>query len=143
VPYQPGELKAVALEKGKETAVKVLKTSGEAAGIRLVADRITIHSDRNDLSFITIEAVDKNGMVVPDAAVKVKLTLTGNGELIATGNASPNDMESVNNPVIKTFKGKAQAILRPFSTAGKITLKAESEGLTTGELVVNVILPHD
>lgn len=138
VPYQPGELKAVALENGKEIASKVLKTSGVAAGIRLVADRSIINADRNDLSFVRIEAVDMNGQVVRDAEVKVKLTISGNGELAATGNASPNDMESVNKPVIKTFKGKAQAILRPFSTAGNIKLKAESEGLTTGELTIQV-----
>jgi beta-galactosidase len=134
VPYQPGELKAVALENGKETANKVLKTSGEAAGIRLIADRSIIHANRNDLSFVAIEVVDKNGLVVPDASVKVKLTLTGNGELAATGNACPNDMESVNKPVINTFKGKAQAIVRPFDKSGTITLKAESEGLKTSEL---------
>ena len=137
VPYQPGELKAVALENGKEIAAKVLKTSGEPVGIRLVADRSLFNADRNDLSFVRIEAVDKNGLVVPDAEVKVRLTITGNGELVAMGNASPDDMESVNKTLIKTFKGKAQAILRPFSTAGNITLKAESEGLITGELTIN------
>jgi beta-galactosidase len=136
VPYQPGELKAIAIENGKEIADKVLKTSGEATGLRLIADRSTINADRNDLSFIRIEAVDKNGLVVPDAEVEVKLTMTGNGELAASGNASPDDMESVNKPVIKTFKGKAQAILRPFSTGGSITLKAESEGLTPGDLTI-------
>ncbi len=138
VPYQSGELKAIASENGKEVASRVLKTSGEPASIRLVADRNAIKADRNDLSFVTIEVIDKNGMVVPDAAAKVKLTLTGNGELAATGNADPKDMESVNKPAIKTFKGKAQAILRPFLAAGNMTLKAESEGLTTGELTIKL-----
>jgi beta-galactosidase len=138
VPYQPGELKAIAIENGKETANKVLKTSGEAAGIRLIADRSAIHADRNDLSFVTIEVIDKNGLVVPDATIKVKLTLTGNGELAATGNASPNDMESVNKPVIKTYKGKAQAIVRPFAENGTIKLIADSQGLKSGELTLQV-----
>jgi beta-galactosidase len=138
VPYQPGELKAIALENGKEVANKVLKTSGEVTGIRLKADRSTIHADRNDLSFITIEAVDKEGLLVPDAAIKVKLTITGNGELAATGNADPKDMESVNKPVIKTFKGKAQAIVRPFAKPGTVTLKAASEGLKTSELTITI-----
>jgi len=143
VPYQPGELKAIAFDSGKETAVKALKTSGEATGIRLIADRSTINADRNDLAFIKIEVIDENGQLVPQESRKIKLIISGSGELIASGNADPEDMGSVNRPVIKTFKGKAQAILRPFSTAGSITLKAESDGLTTGELVVNVILPHD
>jgi beta-galactosidase len=138
VPYQPGELKAIALENGMEVANKVLKTSGEAYGIRLIADRSSIHADRNDLSFVTIEVVDKSGSVVPDATVKVKLTLTGNGELAATGNADPKDMESVNKPVISTYKGKAQAIVRPFAKDGTIVLKAESAGLETTVLKIPV-----
>jgi beta-galactosidase len=138
VPYQPGELKAVAFENGQEMASKVLKTSGEVVGIRLIADRSTVNADRNDLSFVTIEAVDENGLVVTDAAVKVNLTIAGDGELAASGNASPKDMTTVNNLVIQTFKGRAQAILRPFSKAGTITMKAESEGLKTGELEILV-----
>jgi beta-galactosidase len=138
VPYHPGELKAIALENGKEVASKVLKTSGEAAGIRLKADRNPIKADRNDLSFVTIEVVDQNGLVVPDAVVTVKLTLAGNGELAAAGNADPSDMESVNKPVIKTFAGKAQAIIRPFSKSGTVTLKAASTGLRTGELTITL-----
>jgi beta-galactosidase len=136
VPYQSGELKAIAYENGREIAVKVLKTSGEAVGIRLIADRSLIRADRNDLAFVTIEAVDENGQVVSDAAIKVKLTLTGDGELAASGNAGPNEMESVNKPVVKTFHGKAQAVIRPFATTGTISLKAESEGLRQGVLEI-------
>lgn len=136
VPYQSGELKAIAFENGRKIAVKAIKTSGEAVGIRLVADRNSIRADRNDLSFVTIEAVDENGQVVPDAAIKVKLTITGNGEFAAMGNACPDDMESVNKPVIKTFHGKAQVIIRPFASPGTISLKAESEGLRQGVLEI-------
>ncbi len=136
VPYELGELKAIAIENGIEVASKILKTTGEPVAIRLVADRSKIKADRNDLSFVTIEVVDENGVVVPNATVKVKLTITGNGELVATGNASINGMESLNKPVINTFNGKAQAIIRPFATEGEIKLSAEVDGLKAGELVV-------
>lgn len=139
VQYQPGELKAVALENGKEIAVKVLMTPGEPAAIRLIADRNTIKADRNDLSFVRIEVVDRNGNLVPQDSIPVSLILSGNGEFAAKGNADPKDMESVNNPVIKLYKGKAQAILRPFNSAGVITLKAESGNLKAGELEIKVI----
>ena len=52
VPYEPGELKAIAHEEGKEIAVKFLKTTGAPAGIRLTADRNPIRADRNDLCFV-------------------------------------------------------------------------------------------
>lgn len=130
VPYQPGELKATAFKAGNLFATKILKTTGEVAGIRLIADRSIIKANRNDLAFVRIEAVDDNGQLVPDAAVNVKLTLTGNGEFAATGNACPYDMASVNKTNIKTYNGRAHAIIRPFTKAGKINIKAESPGLT-------------
>ena len=82
---------------------------------------------------------DKNGKWVPQDSISISLTVSGEGELVASGNANPSDMESVNRPEIRTFKGSAQAIVRPFSTEGEITLKAESEGLTSGELTFSVV----
>jgi beta-galactosidase len=137
VPYQPGELKAVALENDKEVAVKILRTPGEPAVIRLVGDRNNIKADRNDLSFVRIEIVDSNGQLVPEDSVEVKLTLSGGGELAASGNANPKDMASVNRTLINTYKGKALAVIRP-SGKGIIKLTAESQGLKAGELIIQV-----
>jgi beta-galactosidase len=136
VPYEPGELKALAFKNDREIAVKVLRTTGVPAGIRLITDRKNIKADRNDLSFITIEIIDEFGQVVTDAASQVKLTLAGNGELIGSGNACPFDMESFGKPVITTYHGKAMAIVRPFAKAGTITLKAERKGLKEGQIEI-------
>jgi beta-galactosidase len=138
VPYQSGELKAVALENGKEVATKVLKTAGEPVAIRLVADRNKITGDRNDLSFVKIEVIDNKGQVVPRDSVSVTLILSGDGELIGSGNANPADMTSVNRSKINTYKGRAQAIIRP-SGRGQVKLIAEAEGLRRGELTIKLI----
>jgi len=139
VPYQPGELKAIALENGKEIAARVLKTPGEPAAIKLTADRNKIKADRNDLSFVKLEVLDSEGNLVPKDSILITLSLSGNGELAASGNSNPGDMRSVNRRVIRTYKGKAQAIIRTYASQGMITLKAESTGLMTGELKVQVI----
>jgi beta-galactosidase len=118
-------------------ASKVLKTAGEPAAIRLVADRNEINADRNDLSYVKIEVIDAKGQLVPKDSISVKLMLSGNGELIASGNTNPKDMTSVNRPQINTNKGKALAIIRP-SGSGNIKLIAESQGLKTGELIIQV-----
>src|SRR4030043_2086969 len=118
-------------------ASKVLKTAGEPAAIRLIADRNKLKADRNDLAFVKIEVIDVNGRLVPRDSISVKLILSGNGELVASGNANPKDMASVNRPLIKTYKGRAQAIVRP-SGSGSIKLMAESQGLKTGELIIQV-----
>jgi len=138
VPYQSGDLIAIALENGKEVATKVLKTPGEPAAIRLIADHNQLKADPNDLAFVKIEVVDGNGLFVPQDSIQIRLTLSGDGELVASGNANPNDMGSVNRQEINTFKGKAQAIIRPFYTPGSITLRAESAGLNPGDLIITL-----
>ena len=39
--------------------------------IRLIADRKVIKADRDDLAYVTVELIDKEGRVVPDADMKV------------------------------------------------------------------------
>jgi beta-galactosidase len=129
VPYQPGELRVVGLINGKVAAETTLKTAGEPKEIRLMADRSTIRADRNDLSYVTVEVVDQNGSVVPTAAIPIHFTISGAGELAATGSSAPNDASSFHAPLRKTYEGRALVILRPTGETGKITLKAEADGL--------------
>jgi beta-galactosidase len=136
VPYQPGELRAVGLINGKEVAKTALETAGEPKEIRLTADRSTLRADRNDLSYVTVEVVDQNGNAVPTAAVSVRFTVTGAGELAATGSSAPDDASSFHVPLRKTYEGRALAILRPVGDAGKIILKAEADGLKAGRIEI-------
>ncbi|MGQ1891657.1 glycoside hydrolase family 2 TIM barrel-domain containing protein [Thermophagus sp. OGC60D27] len=140
VPYELGVLKAFALNKGKEVGSKELKTTGAQTKVKLKADRSEIKASRNDLSYISIEITDNQGNVIPDAKIPVTLRVSGVGEIAGSGNANPTDMESFNNPVCKTFRGKALAILRPLEDkkSGTITLMAEADSLETGEIAIKV-----
>jgi beta-galactosidase len=137
VPYEPGELRAIGLVNGKEVARTVLKTSGAPKKLKLTADRKNIRADRNDLSFVTVEIVDADGQRVPDAQVPVRFSISGPGELAAQASSSPNDATSFHEPERKTFEGRCLAILRPKGDAGKITLKAEADGLKPTSIVIN------
>jgi beta-galactosidase len=135
VPYQPGELRAIGLSHGKrvETAIQ---TADAPAAIRLTADRSAIHADRNDLAYITVEVVDRNAAVVPNATIPVRFTISGVGELAATGSDAPNDASSYHAPLRKTSGGRCLAILRPKGGPGQITLKAEADGLKAAMIEV-------
>jgi len=137
VPYQPGELKATTYENGKESAVKILKTAGEPVAIRLTPDRTLINADTKDLSFATIELVDAEGQVVPVDSIMLNLSVTGSGRLAASGNANPGDMTSVNNTLVKTWKGKAQVVIRPSGT-GTAIISAESPGIGKEQALIKV-----
>jgi len=134
VRYQPGELRAVGLTQGKIVSTKILRSAGPAAKIRLVADRKTLRADRNDLSYVSMEITDAEGNLLPDAALPVRFSVSGEGELAAVGSGSPNKPESFRGPLRTTWRGRAMAILRPKGGAGVIKLRADAEGLSEGEI---------
>jgi beta-galactosidase len=137
VPYATGELKAIGMKNGKKVATKILRTVGPAKKIRLTVDRSTIRAERNDLAFVTVEITDASGNLLPDATNLVHFTLSGQGELAAVGSGVPNVMESYRKSQRTAFHGRCLAILRPSDTAGKMTLRAEAEGLDAATVVVN------
>jgi len=138
VPYEPGELKAYAISNGAVVAETTLKTSGAPKALKLTADRATIHANRNDLSYVTVEVVDAHGQRVPNAEIEIHFTLDGVGELAGQASGAPNKPASFQAPVCTTFKGRCVAILRPTGTEGQILLKANGEGLAPSEISVSV-----
>ena len=138
VPYAAGELKAVGLKNGKVVATKILRTVGPAKKLRLTVDRSTIHADRGDLAFVTVEIVDASGNPLPDAGNLVHFKLSGPGELAAVGNGAPNVMESFRQPQHTAWHGRCLAVLRPQNIAGRLTLRATSDGLSAAEVTVRI-----
>ena len=136
ITYEPGVLKAIALQNGVPVDSVILETAGKPARIKLTADRTNIHSNRNDLSYVTAEILDADGHLVPGAVLPLHFTIKGAGAIIATANANPSDMESFQQPQHKTFRGKCLIIVRPDGNAGTIKLNATAKGLKMGEVVI-------
>ena len=137
VNYQPGVLKAVGLESRVEKDSVVLRTAGTPATIKLTPDRTQIGTSRNELSYIQIALTDKDGQTVTNADCPVKISISGPGEIAASGNASPTDMASFRSLTPKTFHGKALAIVRPTGKPGAIVLKVAAEGLQETSVEIN------
>lgn len=136
INYQPGTLKAIAVNSGKDVDSVVLQTPGKTTKIRLTADHSQIKNSRNDLAYVTVEIVDANGRLVPGASIPLQFSIAGNGEIAATASANPTDMQSFQRPEHRTFRGKCLVIVRPKGNGGKITLKAKGEGLTEGQIMI-------
>jgi len=138
VPYEPGELRAVALTGGVEVAARTLGTAGTATRITLRPDRPSVTADRGDLAYVSVEAVDAGGNVDPNAAVTVDLAVSGAGELVAAGNASPNQPASFQRPRLVTFRGRGLAVVRPTATPGTVTVTATVAGFPPASLELPV-----
>lgn len=138
VPYQAGGLTAAGIRNGKEVISKTLTTAGIPAKINLVAERHTVRNNPNDLAYIQIEVTDRLRNLVPDAAIPLRISVSGEGKLIACGNAAPDDLVSFNNPDLKTFRGKALAILQPGTETGNMYLTVKAEGLPEAKVEVQI-----
>src|SRR5699024_2382401 len=84
INYQPGTLKAIAVNNGKDVDSMVLQTPGKPVKIKLTPDRSQIKNSRNDLAYVTVEIVDENGRLVPGSSVPLQFSIEGNGEIAAT-----------------------------------------------------------
>ena len=112
VPYAAGVLKAVALRDGKNIGETVLRTAGEPAQVRLTADRSGLRADGQDLSFILVEALDKNGRPHPNAEHEITFRLTGPGTIAAVGNGDLTSEELYVGEKRKLFQGTALVVVR-------------------------------
>jgi beta-galactosidase len=130
VPYQPGTLKAVGYQNGKQVAVDEVRTAGAPAKVRLLPDRTVIQSDGDDLSFITVRIEDKDGNLCPLADNLVHFDVTGAGTIAAVDNGNAATEEQFQADHRKAFNGLALLIVRSKAgEAGKIRVVATAKGL--------------
>ena len=121
IPYEVGVLRAEA--DGKSVT---LATAGEPARLRLTADRNVIAAGGQDLAYITVEVVDKDGCVCPDAAIPCEAIVEGQGKMMAFATADLKDREPKTSPSVTTWKGRALLVVRSSLSKGKaqVTIKS-------------------
>lgn len=137
-PYETGVLRVVGYNAGKNAVESELESVKNAVELRLTADQETLEADNQDLSYITIEAVDENGNRNPRAENLIRFEIAGPGELIAVGNANPESVESYTDPERKLWKGRALAIIKSGYEKGTIRIKATSDGLKPAEISISI-----
>ena len=132
VPYAPGTLKAVGVRGDRDVAESVLTTAGKPARLRLTADRTVLQADGQDLSFITLEALDVEGRFQPDANQQVQFAISGPGVIAAVGNGDGKDGATYQGDRRKLFQGRALVVVRTSKQGGPIHLTATTPGLSEG-----------
>ncbi len=129
IPYEPGELKAFGWINGTIADSTSLTTTEPPTIIRLTPDRSEIQANLNDLCYVTVEVLDQNENLVPDAIIQIQFEIQGEGHLAGVGNGNPRDMKSFQTPAVKTFRGRCLVILQPSGQPGSIQLSASADGL--------------
>lgn len=138
VTYQPGELKAVAYKEGKVIGEQVMKTAGDAVKLKLTPDRTTILANGTDLSYILVEAYDKNGVPHPLAENEINITVAGPGRIAGVGNGNPQSFDPFQANTVKLFYGKAMIILGSGLEKGEVKITASANGMSKETVTVKV-----
>jgi beta-galactosidase len=121
LPYEAGTLRAEAGGKGV-----ALATAGQPAKLVLTTDKKVITADGQSLAYITVEVVDKNGCLCPEAAIPCEAVVKGQGQLMAFASADMKDREPATSPRVTTWKGRALLVVRSSQKKGKVQISIKS-----------------
>ena len=125
VKYEPGELKVIIFdEMGKNCGEKTIYTAGKPAQLKLDVwtQSEGLIADGEDLAFVTVSLVDKNGTLIPDAADQLTFTVKGAGTFRAVCNGDATSLESFTKPTMKLFNGQLVVVLQAGKTPGDLML---------------------
>ncbi len=138
VVFEPGEVKVVARQNGKEVRQQVIRTAGLPHHIRLTADRNVMDADGKSLAFVTVEILDKDGNLCPNAENQVFFDVKGNASIAGVDNGCQTSMERFKADNRKAFFGKCLVVLRAGKQTGSVTLTAKAVDLKTDKITLNV-----
>ncbi|HEU5289067.1 MAG TPA: beta-galactosidase, partial [Cyclobacteriaceae bacterium] len=118
-------------------AEDAVKTTGNAFKLIASADREIIQANGRDLAFITIQVADANGLSVPRSNNSIEFSIEGPGEIVATDNGDPTNMESFSAKKREAFNGLCLAIVRSKAgETGNIIVTAKSENLQASKVSI-------
>ncbi|MBO2517604.1 MAG: beta-galactosidase [Clostridiales bacterium] len=125
--YEPGTVEAVSYRNGREVSRDKLETAKAPAGIRIVPERRFLKADGHDVVFTGLEVVDEDGRTVPDAAIRLRVSVSGAGYMPGLGTGNPVTEEDYTDGETVTYQGCASAVIRGGYKPGKIVLSVRAD----------------
>jgi beta-galactosidase len=138
VPFAKGEVVAIGSNNGVEVCRQVLRTPEEPVQLKISVDREILKADGEDLSFVRIDLLDKNGTFVPDGREKLHISVSGAGKLKGLCSGDPASHEKESASEMYTFNGSLLAIIQSSDTTGEITVNVSGENLAPATLRLKV-----
>ncbi|MBN2167519.1 MAG: DUF4982 domain-containing protein [Marinilabiliaceae bacterium] len=139
VVYEPGEVKVVAYDNnGIKKQEAVMRTAGKPARIVLTADRMVINADGNDLAYINVKVVDKDGNPCPIDSSLIKFSVNGAGTYKAAANGDPTCLDLFHLPQMHLFSGQLTAIVQAASNKGNLILSASADNMDGSHITIKV-----
>ncbi len=138
MPFEKGVLRAVATRDGKVVADDQVSTAGRPVTTRLVPEKRAVAAGGQSLAFVDMDVVDADGVMVPDAADRLHVSVRG-GRLVGLDNGRQESADNYKADSMPAFNGKALAIVRPTGRPGPVTVTVTGDGLVPQTTTVHVV----
>lgn len=143
VVYEPGKIKVVAYDENGEPALeKEVVTAGKPHHLMMEADRTSLTANGEDISFVTVSVVDKDGNLCPTATNELNFSVKGAAEYRAACNGDPTSLEMFHIPKMKAFSGKLVVLVKSTKKTGKTELIVSGKGLKAGRIEMRSEAPE-
>ena len=136
--FNPGQIQVVTRKDGKEILSQLVKTASEPYQIRLTPDNNNIKADGVDLCFVTVEVLDKDGVLCPSADDLIEFSVSDKGFVAGVDNGNPISLEKFKASERKAFNGKCLVVIQNRGEKGGIILKAQAKGLKSAKLNIKI-----
>ena len=138
ITYVPGTLEAVSYSGGAEISRATLKTAGAPERIRLTPETGPMRADGESLAYVRVELLDKSGLIVPDAVIRLRAEAKGAARLLGLGSGNPITDENYTRGEFTSYSGTALAVLRSGYEAGTVALRVEAGSIGSAQIELKV-----
>lgn len=135
VPFSPGEIHAAGINGTDTVARYSIRTAGNPVTLRATPDRSELLADGQDLAYIQMELLDKDGTLVQHIDRMVRGSVEGEGRLVGLINSDLRRTTPFTSKSDKTYFGRCMAIIQTTRKAGPIRLILQVEGLNEDVIV--------
>ncbi|MBR0229276.1 MAG: DUF4982 domain-containing protein [Clostridia bacterium] len=130
VPYEKGQLKAVAYDEAGAVLCQTVRASfGEAETLKIEKNAMF---SQGDVAFLTVSALDAAGNPVENAVNRVYVSIDGPGVLLGVDNGDSTDRDGYKTFSRRLFSGKL-LIMIGTRVEGEIKVTVTSPGLKPAE----------
>ena len=145
VKYEPGEIRVVTYNQyGDKVGEDVKRTAGEPAQMKFSVEtpdhepiacmvegctdehNVLLNADGNDLAFITVSLLDKDGNECPLADDELTFEVKGAGTFKAVCNGDATSLDSFTQPHMRLFSGKLVIVVQSKAQKGDIILTVKN-----------------
>lgn len=140
IPYEYGEITAVGYdEDGNELCKKTRRSFGDPVKIILTPSKCELYADGEDMIFVEMSTVDKDGYPVENGRSRVSVSVSGAGRLVGLDNGDSSDYDQYKGSSRRLFSGKLLAMIAAKDVPGDISVTVTSPWLEGASLSLKAL----